>query len=92
MITIVFGKPGSGKTAYMTADAVRYMNGSEACLDLLTESRNAITDSYTVPEESPVYSNYPITVPNGYGKQRVSYYVDGFHMGFQNELDQKSVV
>lgn len=85
MITIVFGKPGSGKTAYMTADAVRYMNGSEACLDLLAESKKEII-GYTIPEYSPVYSNYPITVPHGYGKQRVSYYVDGFHMGFQNEF------
>ena len=85
MITIVFGKPGSGKTAYMTADAVRYMNGSEACLDLLAESKKEII-GYTTPEYSPVYSNYPITVPHGYGKQRVSYYVDGFHMGFQNEF------
>lgn len=39
MITIVFGKPGSGKTAYLTADAVRYMNGSAECLALLEQSR-----------------------------------------------------
>ncbi len=86
MITIVFGKPGSGKTAYMTADAVGYMNNSAACLKLLEDSRSQIValQSFTMPEVSPVYSNYPITVPYGYGRQRVSYYVDGFHLGFDN--------
>ena len=36
MITIVFGKPSCGKTAYMTADAVKYMNNSAECLELLS--------------------------------------------------------
>lgn len=89
MITIVFGKPGSGKTAYMTADAVRYMNNSAECLELQRVSSAQVAElnaGYTLPTLSPVYSNYPITVPYGYGKRRVSFYVDGFHMGFANDF------
>lgn len=84
MITIVFGKPGCGKTAYMTADAVKYMNGSKDCLDLLDVCRSQC-GVFAPPELSPVYSNYPITVQHGYRKCRVSYYVDGFRLGLDND-------
>ncbi len=88
MITIVFGKPGCGKTAYLTADAVQYMNGSTKCLDLLEDSRSEVDglgNSFTAPALSPVYSNYPIIVQHGYGKRRVSFYVDGFRLGLDND-------
>lgn len=88
MITIVFGKPGSGKTAYLTADAVKYMNGSAECLELLEQSRaevQRLNNGFSLPSLSPVYSNYPITVPHGYGKCRVSFYVDGFRLGLDND-------
>lgn len=69
MITIVFGKPGCGKTAYLTADAIKYMNGSEDCLALLEASRAEVRrlQNFTEPALSPVYSNYPIIVQHGYG-------------------------
>lgn len=87
MITIVFGTPGCGKTAYLTADAVQYMNGSEDCLALLESSRAEVRrlQSFTEPALSPVYSNYPIIVQHGYGKRRVSFYVDGFRLGLDND-------
>ena len=52
MITIVFGKPGCGKTAYMTADAVRYMNNSAECLELQRVSSKHVAElnaEYTLP-------------------------------------------
>lgn len=87
MITIVFGKPGCGKTAYLTADAVKYMNGSKECYELLERSRAEVSSlkDFASPVFSPVYSNYPITVQHGYGKRRVSFYVDGFRLGLDNE-------
>ena len=87
MITIVFGKPGAGKTAYMTADAVKYMNGSEQCLELLKASQAQVLKSgdFSTPPFSPVYSNYRITAQHSYNKLRVSFYVDGFRLGFDNE-------
>lgn len=87
MITIVFGKPGCGKTAYLTADAVKYMNGSKECYELLERSCSEVSrlKDFVGPAFSPVYSNYPITVQHGYGKRRVSFYVDGFRLGLDIE-------
>ena len=56
MITIVFGKPGCGKTAYMTADAVRYMNNSAEFLELQRVSSKQVAElnaEYTLPTRQP---------------------------------------
>lgn len=56
MITIVFGKPSCGKTAYMTADAVKYMNNSAECLELQRVSFKQVVElnaEYTLPARQP---------------------------------------
>lgn len=91
MITIVFGKPGMGKTAYLTADAVEYMRSSPAQNDLLRGCRdqvaalNASGANFVLPMTAPVYSNYPITVGRGTLPPVSSYYIDGFRLGFAND-------
>ena len=91
MITIVFGKPGMGKTAYLTADAVEYMRSSPAQNDLLRGCRdqvaalNAAGANFALPMTAPVYSNYPITVGRGTLPPVSSYYIDGFRLGFPND-------
>lgn len=91
MITIVFGKPGAGKTAFLVADAVRYMNFSEDCRTLYAsccdevKSLNAAGACYSLPLSAPVYSNFPISVSCGVRSSVESYYIDGFHLGFENE-------
>lgn len=90
MITVVFGKPGCGKTAFLTANAAQYLNGSVLADELYDEcceevtSLNAEGFDFELPKHSPVYSNYPITVQNGVAKYVGSYYIDGFHLGFEN--------
>ncbi|MCM1533400.1 MAG: zonular occludens toxin domain-containing protein [Corallococcus sp.] len=90
MITIVFGKPGCGKTAFLTANAAQYLNGSamdgelyDGCCEEVSKL-NAEGFRFELPKHSPVYSNYPITVQNGANSYVGSYYVDGFHLGFEN--------
>lgn len=91
-IIIVFGKPGCGKTAFLTANAATYLNGSEACNNLFLQCKQRVSGlnddgfNYTLPEHAPVYSNYCITVPKGYKQYELSYYIDGFHMGFTNDF------
>lgn len=91
MITIVFGKPGMGKTAYLTADAVEYMRSSREQNELLRGCRdqvaalNASGANFTLPMTAPVYSNYPITVGRGTLPPVSSYYIDGFRLGFSND-------
>ena len=89
MITVVFGKPGCGKTAYMTADALQYIDGSAQSLDLLSECVTQIMalreEGYVFlpPRHAPVYSNYPIRFQAGL-VMRDTFYVDGFHLGLEN--------
>lgn len=91
MITIVFGKPGMGKTAYLTADAVEYMRSSTEQHELLRSCRdqvaalNASGANFALPMTAPVYSNYPITVGRGTLPPVSSYYIDGFRLGFPND-------
>lgn len=91
MITIVFGKPGMGKTAYLTADAVEHMRSSQEQHELLRDCRdqvaalNASGAAFELPIFAPVYSNYPITVRRGTLPPISSYYVDGFRLGFEND-------
>lgn len=90
MITIVFGKPGCGKTAFLTANAAQYLNGSaldgelyDDCVEEL-QQLNSEGFKFELPQHSPVYSNYPITVQSGVNEYAGSFYIDGFHMGFEN--------
>ena len=72
MITIVFGKPRAGKTAFMVADAVRFMNYSQDMYDLQQSCISQVQSfsdeekRFSIPEWAPVES----------------YYIDGFHIVF----------
>lgn len=92
MITVIFGEPGAGKTAYLTALALKYLGNTKEAYDL---KRNCIQQvrsfneqgfNYSIPDRSPVYSNYPVSAHVGYKKYIDSYYIDGFHMGMENEF------
>lgn len=90
MITIVFGKPGAGKTAYLAQDAVRYLNFGPDSAELHDQARKKIEELngdgglFLVPYLPPVYTNFPLTVNAGTSVLGRSYYVDGFHLGFEN--------
>lgn len=90
MITIVFGKPGCGKTAFLTANAAQYLNGSalagelyDDCVEEL-QQLNSEGFKFELPPHGPVYSNYPIAAQSGVNEYTGSFYIDGFHMGFEN--------
>lgn len=91
MIIVVFGKPGSGKTALLTSVAASFLNGSIVSNDYFdncvaeVQALNAEGFNYILPAHAPVYSNYPITVQSGVDRYTGSYYIDGFHLGFEND-------
>lgn len=91
MITIVFGKPGVGKTAFLVADATKYMDGSAECRELYSDclsqvrALNSAGACFEEPLNAPVYSNFPIRIPRGTLPSWESYYIDGFHLGFEND-------
>ena len=93
MITIVFGKPRVGKTAFMVANMTPYLNRSFEDLDLFqrccseVRSINASGDfDFVLPKHSPVYTNFKTCFQVGYKKYIGSYYLDGFHFGKENSF------
>ena len=94
MITIVFGKPGAGKTAFLVHDALEYMTFSDEGRSLHAATCRKIQELndngglFTAPKIAPVYSNFPITVNVGTNAESCSYYIDGFHLGFANDYVQ----
>lgn len=94
MITVIFGQPGAGKTAYLTALALKYLGNTQEAWELKKDcieqiqSFNAQGFNFSVPDRPPVFSNYPISAHVGYKHRRDSYYVDGFRLGFENEFVQ----
>ena len=86
MITIVFGKPGVGKTAFLCAMAVLYLNGQELSQQFYLDCCNELASlGYPAPMHAPVYSNFSISVTTGHKEKVGSYYIDGFHLGFEND-------
>ena len=91
MISVVFGKPGAGKTAYLVANCLKYLGNTREALNLKRNSIAQVTalqgeNNYSFPDRPPVYTNFPVSAHVGYQKRRDSYYIDGFSLGFQNEF------
>lgn len=91
-IHIIFGEPGSGKTAYLTAIALTNLGMSAEAYELQQSSieqvrcLNAQGYNFNMPDRPPVYTNYPVRACVGYRKYRDSLWVDGYHLGFANEF------
>lgn len=91
MITIIFGKPGAGKTAYLVSQMLRFLGNSLEAYELLWgcwDRMEALIDRglcYSFPSTPPVYTNFPVSAHVGFNSWRSSYYVDGFHLGLEND-------
>lgn len=86
-IVEVFAKRGWGKTLFMSCEAGSCLRDRALfrnCVDSII-SINAEGHNYSFPDRSPVYSNYRVTIATGYKKWTNSYYLDGFHFGFEND-------
>lgn len=94
MITIVFGRPGAGKTAFLVQDALKYMTFSDDARRLFLDCHRKIKElndnggEFTVPVVPPIYSNFPIVSNPGTNAESRSLYIDGFHLGFENDSVQ----
>ncbi len=91
LITIVFGKPRVGKTAFMVANMSKYLNRScddldlyKCCCDEIRSINSSGAFNFVMPDHSPVYSNFKTCFQTGYKKYVGSYYLDGFHFGQEN--------
>lgn len=91
MITLVFGKPRVGKTAFLVANMSQYLNRSvedlelyRSCCDEIRRINCSGAFDFSLPHHSPVYSNFKTCFQVGYNKYVGSYYMDGFHFGQEN--------
>lgn len=91
MITVITGKPGSGKTSLLTAFLAneRKNNGrkllhdcTRAVLELNTQRKAPLT----LPEQTPLYTDFAVKIPIGYKKYFKPYFISGFFIGLQNEF------
>ncbi len=91
MITIVYGKPGCGKTAFLAADGAHWMDYSHDSLALFRECHERVEAlreegyDFTLPDRPPVYSNFSLSVPCGVIEPFKSYCLDGYETGFEPE-------
>lgn len=90
MITIVYAKPGGGKTAYLTANTEPYLKGRLG-YELQKKSNEQIENlnlqggNFSYVPVPPVYTSFDIYTSIGYKKERHALWIDGFRLGFENE-------
>ncbi|MDE7454738.1 MAG: hypothetical protein K2M64_02795 [Clostridia bacterium] len=92
MITVVFGKPRVGKTAFLVANMAPFLNRSvydrdlyQRCCDELRSINFSGNFDFALPKHSPVYSDFKTCFQVGYKRYEGSYYIDGFHLGHENK-------
>lgn len=91
MINIIFGAPGTGKSTFNTFLLISEF--WEEGLHLLSESKKKIielnatrTSPLTLPDRPPLYSDFKMNLKTGYKKSFEPYFVDGFHLGLDNDV------
>ena len=90
MLTIIFGPPGSGKSTlssfflkqlFMQQGRMLYKRSCER-INKINESR---VQPLTLPDRPPIYADFKISIQTGYKKKFVPYFVDGYHLGLEND-------
>lgn len=90
MITIIFGRPGRGKTSLLTHFLIQtYRENGRKLLKFaaqcVTAANRTRTTPLTVPDAPPIFANYQVKIKTGYQKYYEPYYLNGFYFGLQNE-------
>lgn len=90
MITIIFGLPGAGKTAFAAYLAKRIYR--QEGQKLLFRSRNEITKfneenhrTLTLPDRVPIYTNFDPELTIGYKKYYKPYHINPYYFGVKND-------
>ncbi len=90
MITIIFAKPGIGKSALMTyfMKMLYESEGNEiwerSCEKIRELNRTRRTP-LSLPDKPPIYSNYKARYLVGYEEYFEPYYVNGYYVGVSDE-------
>jgi len=90
-LEIIIGPPGSGKSTfntyrltneYRTEGRKLYLNSCKRINEL---NRDRVTP-LTLPDRPPIYSDFKARFKIGYEKYFEPYFIDGFHLGLDNDV------
>lgn len=90
MITIIFGKPGAGKTSLMAhflqdlyaKQGKSLLKKSISEIERVNETRKT---PLTLPDRPPIYSDFEVWIHTGYNKWFIPYFINGYYFGLANE-------
>lgn len=90
MITIIFGKPGAGKTSLMAhlmteLYATRHRELLKTCKELISAENQERIYALPLPEKPPIFSNFNVEFLVGYKKKFSPFYFNPYFFGLEND-------
>ena len=90
MITIIFGKPGAGKTSLMAHLMIDLYNQhrrelQKTCEDIIIEANRERIHQLPLPEKPPIFSNFAVEFLAGYKKKFSPYFFNPYYFGIEND-------
>lgn len=89
-LRIIFGAPGTGKSTYNTflLDKEYWEQGFNLFADTcerIEELNKERINKLTLPDRPPIYADYKMELQTGYEEFFKPYFVDGYHLGLEND-------
>ena len=90
MITVIYGLPGAGKGALMTAFVKSiYKNEGryilKKCKETLAEYNVEFDKQLNEPDRVPIFTDYKVKFLIGYKKYYETYFLNGYYFGLEND-------
>ena len=90
MITVVCGLPGSGKSSLMAKfiKDIYFTEGRKllnTCCNRVNEINSSRKNKLTLPDKTPIYSDFEVKFLVGYKKYYSTYFINGYYFGLKND-------
>lgn len=90
MINIIFGAPGSGKSTLNTFMLIseyweQGLTMQAAAIERISELNLNRSTPLSLPDRPPIYCDYKMRLQVGYEDYFTPYFIDGFHLGLDND-------
>lgn len=90
MITLIFGRPGRGKTSLLTHFLIETYQKQGKMLarfaaQRVSEVNRGRLSPLTAPEAPPIFANYRVRIQTGYQRYYEPYYLNGYYFGMPND-------
>lgn len=90
MITIIFGKPGAGKTSLMTHFMIELYEKQgdelrERCIERIAEQNQDRLYALPFPDQPPFFSNYGVKFLVDYEEEFSPYFLNPYYFGIEND-------